>query len=193
MKRKILNVGCALLVGFLWSSALQAAEVYKLDPNHTAVLWQIDHFGFSQPSGKWMVTEGRLVLDKNKPEEDKVSATIQVADVVTGVPELDKHLKGTLFFDVGKYPQATFESTKVVAMGKTKAKVYGNLTLHGVTKPIVLNVTFNKAGINPITNLPSVGFSATTQLKRSDFGITTLLPSVGDTVNINIQAEAHQG
>lgn len=167
-----------------------AAQTYSIDPNHSYVLWRISHFDFSHPSGKWMVAEGTLSLDKEKPQNSKVNILIHVSDMVTGIPELDKHLKGNLFFDTEKYPQATFVSDKITLTGKNSADVHGILTVHGVSKPIILHVKLNKIGISPITNKETVGFSGTTNLNRSDFGITTLLPGLGDPVQINIELEA---
>ncbi|HHR1367658.1 TPA: YceI family protein [Legionella pneumophila] len=121
-----------------------------------------------------------------------MEATIDVADFITGIPELDKHLKGKLFFDVEHYPVATFVSDKVEVTGENTAKVQGGLTVHGVTKPVTLLVTLNKVGKNPINDRMTVGFSASTELKRSDFGIKTLLPDLADEVSIEIGAEAYQ-
>jgi polyisoprenoid-binding protein YceI len=175
---------------FLFSFSAQASEKYTLDPQHTAVVWNISHLGFSTPSGKFMAG-GTLELDEAKPQNSKVNVVIQMAGLVTGLEELDKHLKGKLFFDTTQFPTATFVSDKVVMGNKKTAKIYGILTLHGVSKPITLDVTFNKTGVNPINNKKTVGFSATAQLKRSDFEINTLLPDVGDEVKLNIQAEAY--
>lgn len=175
-----------------FSIAIKAAPVnYTLDPNHTYVLWRINHLGFSNPSGKWMAG-GNLILDKDNPKNSQVKATIDLANIITGIPELDKHLKGKNFFDVAQFPTASFVSNKIDITGKTTAKVHGILTLHGLSKPITLNVTFNKAAVSPVSNKDTVGFSATTLLKRSDFGITTLIPEVSDEVKINIETEAYK-
>ncbi len=174
-----------------FSLSAQAAETYKLDPMHSYVIWYIKHLDFTTQSGKWYA-EGTLTLDKDKPQDTKVDVTIPVGNIVTGLPELDQHLKGKLFFDVQQFPMATFVSNKVVVTGKDTAKVTGMLTLHGVSKPVTLNVKFNHAGINPITNKMTAGFSGNTTLKRSDFGMNTLLPAVGDDVKINIEVEAYK-
>jgi polyisoprenoid-binding protein YceI len=166
-----------------------AAQTFQLDPNHTSVLWHISHFGFSSPSGKWQAA-GTLMLDKTKPENSTVNVTIKVATVDTGVAALDEHLRSKAFFDVDQFPTATFQSDKVKLSGKDGAKVTGVLTLHGVSKPVTLNVKLNKMGINPITEKEAVGFTAETLLKRSEFGMDTLLPGLGDDVRINIEAEA---
>lgn len=173
------------------TQALAAMETYIIDSQNSYVLWHINHFGFSNPSGKWMV-QGKLELDKAKPQNSKVNATIHVAHVITGVPALDKRLRTKLFFYTDKFPLATFISDRVVLTGKKIAKVHGILTIRGVSKPIVLNVTFNKAGRNPISNKLSVGFSGTTQLKRTEFNINTLSPGLGDEVKINIELEGYK-
>ncbi|MDR3442303.1 MAG: YceI family protein [Legionella sp.] len=182
----------ALITLFTFSAALHAeTEVFTLDNNHTYVAWTIKHLGFSTQTGKWYAS-GQLVLDKDHMEKSKVDVTINVADIVTGLPELDKHLKGKLFFDVEQFPKATFVSNKVIVEGKNKAKVEGVLTLRGVSKPVVLNVTFNKEAMNPINNKMTVGFSATATIKRSDFGMSSLLPALGDEVDLFVGAEAYQ-
>lgn len=168
-----------------------AADNYTLDPNHTYVMWNINHFGFSNPSGKWMAS-GTLKLDQANPQNSQVNVTIKVGDIVTGISDLDAHLKSSLFFDVSKYPLASFMSNKVDITGKDTAKVTGILTVHGVAKPVVLDVSLNKIGVSPITDKQTVGFTATTTLKRSDFGINTLLPGLGDDVKIYIQVEAYK-
>jgi polyisoprenoid-binding protein YceI len=176
---------------FSISTPILAQETYTLDPMHTYVLWHIDHFGFSKPSGKWMA-DGTLSLDKEKMQDSKVNVTIKLDDLVTGIPKLDAHLKSKDFLDVAQFPTATFVSDKVDSEDNQKAKVQGKLTVHGVTKPVTLDVTFNKMGKSPITNKETVGFSAKTQLKRSDFGINAYLPGLGDNVNIEIEGEAYQ-
>jgi polyisoprenoid-binding protein YceI len=185
--KQLLIFFAALFLSYL--SPVLAAETLTLDPMHTYVLWRIDHFGFSHPSGKWLAA-GTLTLDKTHPGNSKVNVTIKVADMITGIDELNKHLKGKLFFDTDQFPLATFASDKVTVTGKDTAKVKGTLTVHGISKPITLNVKLNQAGINPVTNKMTAGFSATATLKRSDFGITTLLPGLGDEVKLDIEAEA---
>ncbi|MHB1947232.1 MAG: YceI family protein [Gammaproteobacteria bacterium] len=170
--------------------AMAASETYVLDPFHTYVLWHINHFGFSNPSGKWLA-DGTLVLDEAHPENSKLNATIKVGDMITGIPKLDEHLKSKEFFNIAQFPMAKFVSDKVTVSGNT-AKVHGMLTVHGVTKPVTLDVKLNKIGVSPITNKKTAGFTATTTLKRSDFGMNTYLPGLGDEVQINIEAEAYQ-
>jgi polyisoprenoid-binding protein YceI len=130
---------------------LQAAEKLTLDENHSYVLWHINHLGFSTQSGKWYV-KGFVTLDQEVPKNSKVEVSVDVGSMVTGLPELDKHLKSKLFFDVDTYPKATFVSDTVDVTSKTTAEVHGMLTLHGISKPITLSVTLNKVGKNMITD-----------------------------------------
>ncbi|MAU40165.1 MAG: polyisoprenoid-binding protein [Kordiimonas sp.] len=168
-----------------------AADTYTLDPMHTAVTWHINHFGFSNPSGKFMNADGVVVLDQENPAASKVNITIPVAAIDSGVPKLDEHLKSKDFFDVEAFPTASFVSTKVEVTGENTAIVHGNLTLHGVTKPVDLDVKLNKLGEN-MMNKETAGFSATAMIKRSDFGIVMYLPALSDDVRLDIEVEANK-
>ncbi|OFW88979.1 MAG: polyisoprenoid-binding protein [Alphaproteobacteria bacterium RIFCSPHIGHO2_12_FULL_45_9] len=168
----------------------QAAETYKLDASHTAITWHVNHFGFSTPSGKFMSVDGEVTLDEANPAASSVKVTVDVAGINSGVPKLDEHLKTPDFFDVAKFPTATFVSKKVELTGKDTAKVEGDLTLRGVTKPVVLDVKLNKIGEN-MFKLKTAGFTASTTIKRSEFGMTTYVPNLGDDVKIDIESEAN--
>lgn len=168
----------------------QAADTYKLDPTHTAITWHVTHFGFSTPSGKFMNVDGTLVLDEANPAASKVNLTVPVTELDTGLAKFDEHLKSKDFLDTATYPTATYASDKVEVTGKDTAVVHGSLTLHGVTKPVDLKVKLNKIGEN-MFHKKTAGFSATTSFKRSDFGITTYVPNIGDGVVIDIEAEAN--
>jgi polyisoprenoid-binding protein YceI len=106
------------------------------------------------------------------------------------VPKLDEHLKSADFFDAEKYPQATFRSTSVKALGEDRLAVTGTLDLHGVQKPVVLAVKLNKAAPHPMSKTESIGFDATATIKRSDFGISGAIPMVGDEIALRITTEA---
>jgi polyisoprenoid-binding protein YceI len=188
MFRSPLIAATALVLGL--SQPARAAETYTLDPMHTQVAWSINHFGFSNPSGKFAMIEGTLTLDEAKPEDSKVEATITIKNLVTGLDKLNEHLWSDKFFDAAKFPAATFTSTKVEVTGKDTAKVTGDLTLHGVTKPVTLDVKLNKIGENMMKR-KTAGFSATLVLKRSDFGMTTYLPNLGDDITIGVETEAN--
>ena len=187
MRIHLLSGLCGLLS---FACAAQAADTYKLDAAHTSVVFEISHFGFSEPSGKFAMIDGTLTLDQANPAASKVSATITINNMVTGVPKLDEHLRSDAFFDIAKFPTAFFESTSVDVTGKDAALVHGNLTVHGITQPVTLNVRLNKIGENMMKK-PTAGFSATAIVKRSDFGMTAYLPGLGDEVKLSITSEAN--
>lgn len=188
MKRFLLAT--AAVVMFAMPVAAQAAETYHFDPNHTNINWNANHFGFSSPSGRFGLKDGSITLDEATPANSSVNVTIDVKGLVTGIPKFDEHLKTADFLDAEKFPEATFKSTKVEPGADNTAKVTGDLTLHGVTKPVVLDVKLNKQGENPMTKVKSVGFSGKTVIKRSEFGIDKYVPNVSDEVTIAIEAEA---
>ena len=183
----------ALLSLALLSAAVPAfaAETYKFDPNHTNIVWRANHFGFSNPDGKFVGVSGTVTLDEAAPANSKVDVTIPVTSLVTGLPKFDEHLQSADFLDVAKFPAATFVSDKVELTGADTAKVHGTLTLHGVSKPLVLDVKLNKIAPNPMSNIKTAGFTASTVIKRSDFGISAYVPNVSDDVTIHIEAEAN--
>jgi polyisoprenoid-binding protein YceI len=120
-----------------------------------------------------------------------VSVTIPLSTLNTGVPALDEDFRSTDFFDTARFPSATFKSTRVdKGTLKDQLKVTGDLSLHGVTKPVTLDVTMIKIGTNPRTSVPTVGFDALTTLKRSDFGLGKYVPQVGDEIQMRIIIQA---
>ena len=183
--KKIILLATALSV----ISPFAMAETYTLDPNHTNIVWHADHFGFSKPSGKFASANGTLVLDEKSPQNSRVNVTISTVNI-TGIEKFDAHLKSADFFNVDKFPTATFTSNKVTITGTNTAKVDGILTLLGVAKPVTLDVKLNKLGENPMFKNKVAGFSATTTIKRSEFGMNYAIPGVADEVMITIETEA---
>lgn len=181
----------ATLVALTFLASAANAETYKFDPNHTTVNWSANHFGFSNPTGKFTEFEGALNLDEKNPQKSSLDVIIKIDSLNTGLSKFDKHLKSADFFNVDKFPTAKFVSTSIVLSNKTNAKVQGDLTLHGVTKPVTLNVKLNKIGKNPFTQVQTAGFSATTTIKRSEFGIEYGVPGIADEIKLVIEAEAN--
>lgn len=179
------------LAGLLGAAvSVQAAPVtYKLDPGHTMVLFSWSHFGYSNPMADLGLGEGTVVFDEQHPAQSSVDVTLPLANLDTHVTALDKHLKEADFFDADKYPTVTFKSSKVQPLGGHKFKVTGDLTVHGVTRPVVLAATLNKVGPHPMTKAQSIGFDATTSIKRSDFGIGAYVPNVSDEIKVRITTE----
>ncbi len=170
--------------------SVQAAPVtYQLDPDHTMVLFSWNHFGYSNPTADIGLSEGKVVFDEQDPAQSSVEVTLPLAKLDTHVAALDTHLKKADFFDAEKYPVITFKSRKVEPLGEHKFKVTGDITIHGMTRPIVLDATLNRVGPHPMSKAQSIGFDATATLKRSDFGIGAYVPSVSDEVHVRITTE----
>lgn len=170
------------------NTARVQAGTYKVDPAHTQVNWTVNHLGFSLFSGSFADATGTLVIDPRRPNASRLSITIPMSRVVSTSGALDTHLKNADFFDVAKHPTATFTSTRVQATG-TRARITGNLTLRGVTRPVVLDARFIGAGNNPMGKKAlNIGFAATTRISRSAFGINYGVPAVGDAVDLQINA-----
>jgi polyisoprenoid-binding protein YceI len=174
----------------IFSLSSKAAELYKIDPTHASINWSANHFGFSDQLGKITDVSGHINFDETDPKSSSVEVQIGVGSNVTGLAKFDEHLKSADFFNVTKFPTATFKSTSIIPSGKTFAKIKGNLTFLGVTKPVTLDTKLIKKGINPINQSKTIGFFATTTLKRSDFGINFGLPGISNLVKIEINLEA---
>ena len=168
----------------------QAADRYTIDPTHTQVEFTYSHFGFSNITGRFDTVESEFLFDVQDPTKSSVKVTIPMASLSTGVEKLDAHLLNADFFDAEKFPTATFTSTAVTAAGEGQLKVAGDLTIHGVTRPVVLDVTINKIGEHPMAKTPAAGFDARTVVKRSDFGVGNYAPGVSDEVTIEITVES---
>ncbi|AXI83525.1 polyisoprenoid-binding protein [Xylella taiwanensis] len=163
---------------------------YKLDPSHTDVLLQWNHFGFSNPSAHFGNAEGILVYDATDVTKSTVQVTLPLSGLNSFTTKLDEHLKSADFFDAAKFPSITFKSTKVASSGTNKLTVTGDLTVKGITKPVTLDVTINGAGEHPMTKKQAIGFDANTTLKRSEFALSAYVPNVSDEIKVRITAEA---
>ncbi|MFW1644408.1 YceI family protein [Acinetobacter guillouiae] len=188
MNFKALTLGLAVASVATFSMAKPVD--YKIDPTHTATVFTWNHFGFSTPSANFSDIQGTISVDNAKPADSSVYVTIPLSSLNTNVAALDEHLKNADFFDAAKYPNITFKSTKVQALGKNKYKITGNLTVKDVTKPVVLDAVLNKQGEHPMTKAQSIGFNATTSFNRSAFGVGAYVPNVGDKITVNITTEA---
>ncbi len=165
------------------------SEKFILDPLHTNITWSANHAGFSNPNGKFAKSSGVMFIDKKNPENSSVEVEIDTTSIITGIEAFDIHLKGADFFNVEQFKTAKFISTKVEVMANDIAKIHGDLTLIGVTKPVILEAKLNKIGRHPFTLKKTAGFSATTTIKRSDFGIKYGLSLVSDEVKIAFEVE----
>jgi polyisoprenoid-binding protein YceI len=167
-----------------------AADKYTLDPGHTQVRIGWSHFGYSDIEAIFTNVTGEITLDTDDWSKSSVTATIPISGLVSGVPKLDEHLKSGDFFDMAKFGNATFASTKVEKTGEATLKVTGDLTIRGVTKTVTLDVKVNKLGSHPMSKKDAAGFSATTALKRTEFDVGMYAPNVSDDIRVEVTTEA---
>ena len=171
--------------------ALAAPQRYDIDQNHTYVLFTYDHFGFSHPTATLDRISGDFELDTADLTRSSISVTLPLQGLHTGVAKLDADLKSAKFLDAAMYPDITFRSTRVERAGANGLKISGELTVHGVTRPIVLDAKINKIGDSPMSGRPSAGFEADAALKRSEFGVNRLTPGVSDAIKVHISLDSH--
>jgi polyisoprenoid-binding protein YceI len=188
--KRIAPVAALLLA----SPALALASTWNLDPAHTHAAFTVRHLVISNVRGEFGKVAGTIALDEGDIARSKVEATIDVASIDTRQPKRDDDLRSPNFFDVAKFPSITFKSTRVEKAGDGRLKVMGDLTIHGVTRAVTLDVAATPEIKDPWGNTRR-GFSAATRISRKDFGMTWAKaidagPVVGDEVAIEIEAEA---
>lgn len=179
-------------------SEMPAGE-YVLDKTHASLTWKVSHLGLSNYTARFTDFDATIQLDPKAPAKSTVTASINPTSIETDYPhpetkDFDKKLvEDKAWFNAGKFPKISFASTALESTGDNTGKMTGDLTFLGVTKPITLDVTFNKAmAKQPFSQLPALGFSATGTLKRSSWGMETYIPNIGDEVKIIIEAEFSQ-
>ncbi len=181
----------ALLACLSFSTAAIAKgpEKYIFDPAHTQIEFRVDHLGFSHPSGRFLKFTGGFTFDQNAVEGSTVAISIDPASIDMGSPEWERVMKSETFLDVKTYKEIRFQSLKIEKTGAKTGRLTGNLSLHGVTKPVTLDVRYNKSGTHPYNKNYIAGFDAHGTIKRSDFGMKFGLPGIGDEVEVWIQVE----
>lgn len=187
--------GPALAQEFTSPDALPAG-VYTVDKKHASLTWKVSHAGLSNYTARFKAFDAQIDYDPKDVTKSTVTATIDPNAIETDfVPTADKDFNkelatGDKWFNAGAHPSITFTSTKVEKTGDHTGKLHGDLTLLGVTRPVVLDVTYNGGfAEQPFSKLPTLGFSATGRIKRSDWGLSTYVPIIGDEVEILIEAE----
>lgn len=173
------------------TQAAPGAQHYTLDPAHTQVAFSVERFGFNHVLGRFDAIAGEVTLDQANPERSSVTATIQVDSISTGNATRDGHLKGEIWLNAAQFPTMEFRSTEVRRTGDDTADVAGAMTIRGVTQPLTLHVRLNRAGQSPSNGAATAGFSATTTISRTAFGVGVPRPPtslIGDDIVITIEA-----
>lgn len=171
--------------------AAQAAD-FTIDPTHSHVVFLVDHLGYAKLMGQFTDFSGTLSFDPANIDASKLNVIIKTGSIQTQFAERDKHLKGADWFNATEFPEMKFVGKTFTRKDDKTGTIVGDLALLGVTRPVTLDVTFNKLGVNPLDKINSAGFSAKGVLKRSDFGLKTFLPAIGDQIDIAIEIEAKQ-
>ena len=185
MKRLLLPALFALIL-----TGPVAAATYEIDARHTQVQFTYTHLGFSHLSARLNEVTGSFDFDPANPAKSAINVQLPMASLSTGVPRLDTHLNSADFFDAATFPTASFKSNAVKVLGKDHLSVSGDLTIHGVTRPVVFDVTINGVGPHPMRKTPAMGLDASTTIKRSDFGVGGFAQAVADEVRLHISLEA---
>ncbi len=194
---KVAAVAAALSVS---SPALATLDVpsgtYLLDPNHSSVVFRVNHLGLSNYTARFIEMKGALELDAADPEKSELSVTVYPTSLRTGYPsphllDFDKKMQDeAVWFNVGAYPEITYNAISMTQTGPDSGVVEGELTFLGVTKPLSLDVTLNGTLTrHPFVDAAAIGISAVGSLNRSDYGMTHQIPAIGDEVQIIIEAE----
>lgn len=178
-----------LLPAWLAPAAHAEPERYRLDPVHSQALFFASHLGFSRAIGVFPDVRGELAFDADDWSSASVQATIDVGTLFLGDAEWQAKMLSDEFLDAERHPTMTFRSERVEPTGAERARVHGQLTLHGVTRPVTLEVRRNRVGRHTYSLKYVAGFSATARIKRSEFGMQRLLPAVGDEVEIVLEIE----
>lgn len=184
---KALLISSTLAITTMASAALPTQ--WQLDDSHTRVGFSVSHLGFSTTMGHFSDVKGMVNYDIKAPDKTSMDFTIATDSINTNWDARDEHLKTDEFFNVAKYPTMTFKSTEIKFINPQQAKVTGDFTLLGQTKPLTLDVTLNKIANSPLTKEPVVGFRATGTIDRAAYGMTAYADGITTNVPIQIDGE----
>jgi polyisoprenoid-binding protein YceI len=185
--KSMLLIMASLAISMATASA--APVTYELNAAHTDVTFTISHAGFTMKHGSFADVSGTLRLDADRLEASSVDVLVAIKSIYTSHAKRDQDLQGPKFLDAAQFPTMHFASTKVVALSPSNLDITGDLTLHGVTRQIVLHSKVNMIGKSPFGGGQTAGFTALGTLKRSDYGVKEGIPMIGDDVAILIDAE----
>jgi len=191
MNNQVLALSFALVSVLAAATASAKPVTYTIDPTHTQVDFRWNHLGLSNPAASVDAVSGTLIWDGEDPSKSSVQVSMPVNSIRTRAPVLDAEFQSEKFFNAAQHPVITFRSTRVERVGISSAfRIQGDLTAHGVTRPVVLDATLNGEAQHPMFKAPAIGFDATTTIKRSDYGLSVALPMVSDEVEVRITVEA---
>ncbi|MFM7067136.1 MAG: YceI family protein [Gammaproteobacteria bacterium] len=185
-------LAAALGVAIPAPTALAAPVTYAFDTVHSRVTFHVSHLGFSHSLGQLFIAPGTFVFDTADWSKGRVTATMPADSLTFGDAKWDAHVKSADFLDAARFPNVTFTATEVKQTGESTGTLSGDLTVHGVTRPVTLQLRLNAATSHPLRKVPAIGFTARGLIKRSDFGVAAYVPMVGDELEVRIEVEALQ-
>lgn len=192
---RTLTAGAAAAGLLALAPAAQAApETFVIDQSHSNIVFLVDHLGYSKMVGQFQDYAGSFTFDPEAPSESSVSLTIQADSVDTDHDKRDQHLAGPDFLNAAEFPTISFESTAVEVTGERSGTLTGELTMRGRTNTVTLDVTFNKMAEHPLPqydNVLTAGFSARGTIQRSEWGVDSYVPAVGDAMRLIVEIEGH--
>jgi polyisoprenoid-binding protein YceI len=190
MKHHVVRHAVDFVLGLALASQTMAAPVtYMIDESHSFSRFSYNHLGLSTQQSRFNKNNGKIVFDA-AAQTGSVEVTIDAKSIDTGFAAFNQHIQGEDFLDTAKFPTATFKSSKVEFLNDKPAKIFGDLTIKGVTKPVVLEVTSFQATIHPMRRKDAIGANAFTTIKRSEFNAGKYVPAVSDEVRIDLAIEA---
>lgn len=188
MKKLILSALAVVIFGMPMSVQAEI-ETYDFDKAHTQILFFVNHLGFSNSQGEFLDYDGSFTFDRDNPQNSSIDVSIKTEGLDMDHEKWNAHMASPDFFNAEQFPEMTFKSTAIEVTGDNTAHITGDLTLLGVTKPVVLDVVHNKSAKHPFSGKFVAGFSGSTMIKRSDFGMNYGLPAVGDEVEVRLEVE----
>lgn len=186
MKHLLLAAALTTAAGAAWA----APERYTLDPSHSQILYSFNHLGFSTTWHMFSELEGEIMFDQEDPVNSSVNVSFPLKSMYTGWDKRFDHIMSGDFFGAEDDAMVTFVSTSIEVTGDDTGLITGDLTVNGVTVPVVLDAVLNTTGMHPVNQVEGAGFTATTTIKRSDFNVGAFAPNVSDELPVQISVEA---
>ncbi len=180
------------LVALAFTSPAFAAETYRFDAVHSQVQFRVDHLGFSESEGEFHDLRGEFRFDRDDWAKSSCDVTIGIASVDLDDDAWNRKMLERDWFDVAQFPEMRYRCLKVERIDEHHGRIDGELTLRGVTRPVVLDLRFNRAAIHKYSLKYTAGFMATTTIRRSDFGMVKYLPEIGDDIHIRLDIEGQR-
>ena len=189
---RIMDFRLPALVAFAFAAPAFAAETYRFDPVHTQVQFRVDHLGFSESEGEFHDLRGEFRFDRDDWAKSSCDVHIGVASLDMDDEAWNRKMLERDWFDVERFPEMRYRCLEVERLDDRRGRITGELTLRGITRPVTLDLQFNRAGVHKYSLKYSAGFMATTTIRRSDFGMARFLPDIGDRIDIRLDIEGQR-